>query len=263
MKITFDVVRVRATRVWRDDDGRRRQQTREFMQTVNPFNRDDDGNVKTRQQILVEVNAERAAWLKKPWSVDMTDRISKTVEEIRERSRVSVTLDDVNALFLEYDTLVSAFLDTQAELTQAKARVIELANMRPATLRQQVAALEEALRTIRRRTKDPALISQIGVVLRSTLDDGPPGDTHVHNVYNTADDLEYRVGRLDLRSNDVLVVRMGERVRPSMTQIEDMRRMVQHLVPSVKCLILPNGEDLSVLSREEIDRRSQPDGVAS
>src|SRR5882724_7706289 len=98
MKITFDVVRVRATRVWRDDDGRRRQQTREFMQTVNPFNRDDDGNVKTRQQILVEVNAERAAWLKKPWSVDMTDRISKTVEEIRERSRVSVTLDDVNAL---------------------------------------------------------------------------------------------------------------------------------------------------------------------
>lgn len=68
MKIAFDVVSVRATRIWREH-GRRRQQTREFTQTVNPFNRDEDDNVKTRQQILVEVNAERAAWLKKPWSV--------------------------------------------------------------------------------------------------------------------------------------------------------------------------------------------------
>jgi len=65
MRITFDVVSVKATRVWKQD-GRRRQQTREFMQTINPFNRDEDGNVKTRQQILIEVNAERAAWLAKP-----------------------------------------------------------------------------------------------------------------------------------------------------------------------------------------------------
>lgn len=68
MRMTFDVVSVRATRIWREN-GRRRQQTREFMQTLNPFNKDDDGNVKTRQQILVEINAARATWLKKPWSV--------------------------------------------------------------------------------------------------------------------------------------------------------------------------------------------------
>ncbi len=62
MKITFDVVAVRATRVWREN-GRRRQATKEFMQTINPFNKNDDGTVKTRQQILIEVNEQRRAWL--------------------------------------------------------------------------------------------------------------------------------------------------------------------------------------------------------
>jgi len=63
-QITFDKVSIKATRVWQEN-GRRRQQTREFMQTLNPFNKNRDGTVKTREQILTEINAERNAWLSK------------------------------------------------------------------------------------------------------------------------------------------------------------------------------------------------------
>jgi hypothetical protein len=33
------------------------------MQTINPFNRNKDGSVKTRAQIMKELLAERDAWL--------------------------------------------------------------------------------------------------------------------------------------------------------------------------------------------------------
>jgi hypothetical protein len=62
IKIVFDEISVKATRRW-IQGGRRRQETRTFMQTVNPFNKNADGTVKTREQILAELHAERSAWL--------------------------------------------------------------------------------------------------------------------------------------------------------------------------------------------------------
>lgn len=80
-------------------------------------------------------------------------------------------------------------------------------------------------------------------------------DVHVHSA------LEYRIGRLELRPGDVLIIKTN--VQPSTAQLEQMRRQVEAVIQDTRCLVLANGEDLSVLSREEIERRSQPDGVAS
>jgi hypothetical protein len=46
-----------------DKDGRRRQKTEKFYQTVNPFNKNKDGSLKTREQIYKEVCQERDKWL--------------------------------------------------------------------------------------------------------------------------------------------------------------------------------------------------------
>jgi hypothetical protein len=62
----FDEVAVKATRRWTDANGKKRQQTKKFWQTINPFNKNADGSVKTATQIRAEVIAERDAWLKEP-----------------------------------------------------------------------------------------------------------------------------------------------------------------------------------------------------
>lgn len=63
MRITFNEVAVKATRRW-VEDGKKRQQTRKFFQTINPFNKGADGRVKDRDQIMREITAKRDAWLR-------------------------------------------------------------------------------------------------------------------------------------------------------------------------------------------------------
>lgn len=63
MRYIFEEVAVKATKRWTDETGRKRQQTRKFFQTLNPFNKDADGNPKTAQQIMAEIRAQRDAWL--------------------------------------------------------------------------------------------------------------------------------------------------------------------------------------------------------
>jgi hypothetical protein len=62
----FEEVTVIARKWWKDTDGKRRQRTRRFSQTLNPFNQDADGSPKTRDQIMAELVAERKAWLEDP-----------------------------------------------------------------------------------------------------------------------------------------------------------------------------------------------------
>lgn len=62
-RINFDEVAVKATRRWVDESGKKRQETRKFWQTINPFNKGADGLPKTRDQILKEILAERDAFL--------------------------------------------------------------------------------------------------------------------------------------------------------------------------------------------------------
>lgn len=65
-RIRFDIIRVRGQRRWKDENGKSRQETRVFQQTFNPFNKNVSGNVKTREEILREVNAECRAWMHSP-----------------------------------------------------------------------------------------------------------------------------------------------------------------------------------------------------
>lgn len=63
MNIRFEQVKVKAIRRWTDDGGKRHQETKIFMQTINPFNKNAAGQIKTRQEIEEQLLAEREAWL--------------------------------------------------------------------------------------------------------------------------------------------------------------------------------------------------------
>ena len=70
MRVTFDEVKLKGVRRWKEPEtGKPRQQTRVFMQTVNPFNKLPDGTMKDRQTIMAELIAERADWLTEQHSV--------------------------------------------------------------------------------------------------------------------------------------------------------------------------------------------------
>ena len=62
-RVTFEKVLVKSTKYWKDEHGKPRQKTKEFFQTVNPFNKNADGTVKSREEIRGEIVAERNAWL--------------------------------------------------------------------------------------------------------------------------------------------------------------------------------------------------------
>lgn len=64
-RYTFDKVEIKGTRRWKEN-GKKRQQTKVFMQTLNPFNKNSDGTVKTREQIMEQLLTARDAWLKEP-----------------------------------------------------------------------------------------------------------------------------------------------------------------------------------------------------
>lgn len=62
MRIDFEQIKISATKRW-TENGKRRQKTKHFMQTINPFNKNPDGSVKGRDQIYKEILAERDRWL--------------------------------------------------------------------------------------------------------------------------------------------------------------------------------------------------------
>jgi len=60
--IRFQEIKIRGVRRW-TENGKRKQETKVFMQTVNPFNKDAYGVPKTPEQIVAELRQERDAWL--------------------------------------------------------------------------------------------------------------------------------------------------------------------------------------------------------
>ena len=59
----FEKVQVKGKRVWKDEDGKRRQETKVFYQTINPFNINKSGIVKSREEILQEITEQRDKWV--------------------------------------------------------------------------------------------------------------------------------------------------------------------------------------------------------
>lgn len=59
----YEKISMQATRRWLDESGKPRQQTKTFWQTLNPFNIDATGAVKSTEQIYAELRAEADAWI--------------------------------------------------------------------------------------------------------------------------------------------------------------------------------------------------------
>ena len=62
MNYNFEKVSVKAVRRW-VENGKKRQQTKEFYQTLNPYNVNADGSVKTKSEIFTEITKEKNDWL--------------------------------------------------------------------------------------------------------------------------------------------------------------------------------------------------------
>lgn len=61
--VTFDEISIRRTRTYVDPStGKRKQQSRKFWQTANPFNRNADGSVKSREEIMRELRRAANRW---------------------------------------------------------------------------------------------------------------------------------------------------------------------------------------------------------
>jgi len=62
-RYVFQEVSVKGVFRWKDADGKPRQETRKFMQTINPFNKNARGQPKSHSEIMAEIRSERDLWL--------------------------------------------------------------------------------------------------------------------------------------------------------------------------------------------------------
>ncbi len=65
-----------------------------------------------------------------------------------------------------------------------------------------------------------------------------------------ADDLEFRIAKLEINSGDVLVCKFDQRL--SDDHVKHIKEILKDSMPhGVKCLILEKGMDLAVLTYDE------------
>jgi len=64
MRITFDVIKERATKSGKCREcGKRCSRSKTFEQTINPWNKNDDGTQKSANDIRAELRVEVKTWL--------------------------------------------------------------------------------------------------------------------------------------------------------------------------------------------------------
>lgn len=71
---TFQEISVKAVHKWIDEGGKKRQKTKKFSQTINPYNRNPDGTVRTKDDIYSVICAERDAWVEKMRNQPLGDK---------------------------------------------------------------------------------------------------------------------------------------------------------------------------------------------
>lgn len=64
-RIFFQEVVVKRVFRWKTSDGKSRQETQKFMQTINPWNKNAAGDVKGYAEIRAELIREADLWLLK------------------------------------------------------------------------------------------------------------------------------------------------------------------------------------------------------
>ena len=64
--INFEEVKINVKKSGKCLCGKYRQRSRSFYQTINPFNKNQEGKIKTREEILVEIKKRAIEWKKEP-----------------------------------------------------------------------------------------------------------------------------------------------------------------------------------------------------
>jgi hypothetical protein len=63
-RVRFEEVSIKRTFRWKDPEtGKTRQETKRFWQTINAFNKNADGTLKSRGQIMSELERQAQLWL--------------------------------------------------------------------------------------------------------------------------------------------------------------------------------------------------------
>lgn len=62
MNYDFEEVSVKGTKVW-TEEGKKKQKTKKFSQTLNPFNRNEFGQQKSRSEVMKEITTEKNKWI--------------------------------------------------------------------------------------------------------------------------------------------------------------------------------------------------------
>lgn len=63
MKVYFDVIKASATKKGKCFCGKRLTRSKTFEHTVNPFNKNPDGSVKTREEVYRDVQQKAKDWI--------------------------------------------------------------------------------------------------------------------------------------------------------------------------------------------------------
>jgi hypothetical protein len=66
MRYTFEEVRLSATKSVKCKCGKRVRRSKTFFQTINPFNKRTDGQMKCRSDICTELTADVKQWKAEP-----------------------------------------------------------------------------------------------------------------------------------------------------------------------------------------------------
>jgi hypothetical protein len=77
--IKFEQVKLKATFKWRSVEGRMRQRTKVFWQTINPFNIGKGNQPKNRYEIMDELQVQKRLWLLRMGNAT-TDQERETIE---------------------------------------------------------------------------------------------------------------------------------------------------------------------------------------
>jgi hypothetical protein len=78
-RVKFAEVSLKATFRWRTADGKARQRTKKFWQTLNPFNIGKNGEPKNRYEIMDELQVQKRLWLLRMGNAT-TDQERETIE---------------------------------------------------------------------------------------------------------------------------------------------------------------------------------------
>lgn len=66
MFVKFEEVKVCRKKCMKCADGKWRTRRKTFTNTVNPYNKNGDGTVRTMHEIYVSLNAEADEWMRQP-----------------------------------------------------------------------------------------------------------------------------------------------------------------------------------------------------